>query len=356
MESVNRSFAPGQNVTVETPDGQRVIHSPIVPVRNIKPTKVFIHSDMLLQNPFFEWTIGMVNSGASTIGTLSMKLSDLPSETWKVFLNGITLPQLFDFEITCGLVVPLQNVRFTDVHSFLEHHPSIEILYLYGVEVPKGIWPPPSPTIPILPRLRSIMAHPFYVVWVLNSRLLDKEASPNLTNIGISSECARNPPAFDYALFDHALECVAAFPTGKSKLVLRFASIGNTNISDWIKKHLATTNDTPKSSVISRLYNITSLFISSFWHVDYDWNLIGLLPGWLGMFPNLTAIEFTDQPQANVHKLEDKEFLKNVAMACRRVGVLGVQKRKLRLDKVRRNINIKMKAESGQGSEGGVSA
>ena len=357
MDSVNRFFAPGQNVSLETPDGQRVTHLPIVPVRNIKPTKVSIHSDMLLRNPFFEWTIAMLNSGASTIGTLSMKLSDLPSENWKVFLNGITLPQLFDFEIVCGLIVPLHDVCFTDVHSFLGHHPSIEILHLYGVEVPKGIWPPPPPTIPILPRLKSIIAHPFYVAWALSSLLLDKEASPNLTDIGVSSECSRNPPAFDYSLFDHALECVAAFPTGKIKLTLRFASIGgNRNtMNNWIEKHLATANDASKSSIISRLCNVTSLVISS-WFLNFNWKTMELLPEWLGMFPNLTAIEFTEQLRENVHKLEEKEFLRKVAMACRRVAFLGVQRRKLRLDKVRRNFKIKMKAEGGQGSGKDVSA
>ena len=137
MEFANRFFAPGTKDTkIETPDGQKVTHSPILPIRNIKPTKVFIHSDMLLQNPFLEWTIATLNSGASTISRLSMKISDLPQETWKTFLNNITLPQLSGFEITSESLAPFQfhGACFAGMHSFLGHHANIEFLHLYGIE------------------------------------------------------------------------------------------------------------------------------------------------------------------------------------------------------------------------------
>jgi hypothetical protein len=225
------------------------------------------------------------------------------------------------------------------------------------VEVPEGVWPPPSLTVPIFSRLKSIIAHPFYVVWVLDSLLLDRKASQNLTNIGISSECSRNPATFNYALFDYTLERVAAFSTGKIKLMLSFAFTSDGgDINDWVEKHLALTNDASKSSIISRLNNVASLVVSSFWHVSYDSKMIEMLPDWLGMFPNLTAIEFVDQPQENVRKLEEKEFVRKVAISCRKVGFLGVRGRKLRLDKVRRDVKIKMNVEGGQGSGKGVFA
>ena len=75
MKFAHWFFAPGaQNAKLETPDGQKVARSLIMLVCNIKQTKVSIHSDMLLRHPFFEWMIAMLNSGASTISALSMKI------------------------------------------------------------------------------------------------------------------------------------------------------------------------------------------------------------------------------------------------------------------------------------------
>jgi len=289
----------------------------------------------------------MLNSGASTITTLSMKLlADFPQDTWKRFLNSVTLFQLSDFEIIFELVLPLYRVSFADVHSFLGNHPSIEVLHLYGVDIP---WPPPLLTIPVLPRLKSIIAHPFYVVWILNGLLSDEKASPTLTDIGISSEY-QSTAAFDYALFDDALERVAVFPTAKIKLTLRFASTDQNAITKWFEDHVSKMHDASKSSIISRLNNVTSLVISSFGYVCYDQMLIEVLPDWLGMFPNVTAIEFADQSLDNVRKLARKEFVMKVAVACRKVAFLCVDKRKLRLDKARRNFKIMMNAEGGEGS------
>ena len=283
-----------------------------------------------------------------------MKLSVLPRDIWKIFLNSVTLSRLSAFEITSELTEPLKlhGVCFADVHSFLGNHPSIEVLHLYGVDIPKGIWPPPLLTIPILPRLKSIIAHPFYVVWILNGLLLDKEASPTLADIGISSEY-RSTAAFDYALFDDALERVAVFPTAKIKLTLRFASTGQNAMNKWFENHVSKKDDTSKFSIISRLNNVTSLVISSFLYVCYDRNLIEVLPDWLGMFPNVTAIEFADQSQETAHGLGRKEFVMKVGVACRRVAFLHVNKQKFRLDKARRNFRIKMNAEGGEGSRKG---
>lgn len=333
---VNRFFAPVQNVIlrVETLSGDKVTHSATQPVRNLNPAKISIHSDILLRNPFLEWTVAMLNSVASTLRTLSIKLSDLPHERRKDLLHNITLPQLSNFELTCDFMVPLHGVCFTDLHSFLSRHPSIEILYLYGLEVSKEVWPPPSLRIPILPRLKSIIAHPFYVVWVLNSLLSDKKASRNLTDIGITSEYYRNATRFDYSLFDRALERIAAFPSAKIKLTLRFSSFGANDMNDWMEKHLdAAPNNASNPSIIPGLKNVTTVVISSCWMRDYDRKTIEILPDWLGMFPKLTAIDFTDQAQENVQQLTGKEFLRKVARACPSVPFMEVQKRRIGLDR-----------------------
>ena len=62
-----------------------------------------------------------------------------------------------------------------------------------------------------------------------------------------------------------------------------------------------------------------------------------MLPEWLGMFPNLTVIAFEGQSQRNMCKLEEEEFVRKVAIACRKVEFLYVDGRQLCLDDVRRD-------------------
>jgi len=274
-------------------EAQKVVHSPIVPTRNIK------------------------------------------------LLNSVTLPQLSDFDLT-----PLTPVPFADIHSFLGHNPSIEILHLYGVEVPEGVWPPPSLTIPILPHITSITAHPFYVVFILKGLLLDKKASLNLTNIAIaiSSEPSYVTTApFNYALFDDALECVAGFLT-KIDLTLRFGGTNDSDVYNWFEEHLAMTNGASKSSVISRLDNVTSLHAFSC-YFDYSWKTIEVLPDWLGLFPNLTSIDFGALTARNLRNLKKKEFVRKVAKACQKVEWLYIHGEILHLEQVDTNLN----AKGGQG-------
>ncbi|KIM35487.1 hypothetical protein M413DRAFT_32438 [Hebeloma cylindrosporum] len=238
------------------------------------------------------------------------------------------------------------------MHSFLSRHTTtIKNLELYGVGKPSGVWDPLTLSTPRLSRLERISAHPCYTLWVLNNLIMDnvnnlllnKDASPNLTEIGLFSESDWNVAPFHYSLFDEALERIAAFPSEKIKLTLRFASFGKSNMTDWIKKHLAT-NNASKSTIISRLNNVTSLVISSFSNAKYDYKVIEMLPDWLGMFTNVTAIEFTDQPHEIGKKLEEKEFVRKVALACPKVGLLDVQTLKFDLDEVRKDL---MNAEGG---------
>ncbi|KIM41225.1 hypothetical protein M413DRAFT_445266 [Hebeloma cylindrosporum] len=342
MEFANQFFAPSQDTILETATERKVT----IPTSNAKPTHLSIHSDMLLQNPFLEWTMALLSSAASTIRTLSIKFLDLPQETWKIFLNNVNLPQLLDFKITSDIIVPLDGVSFIDIHAFLSHHSTtIETLQLYGVGTPRGVWDPSTLTTPILSRLQRIIAHPCYTIWILNNLVMDniknlllnKDASPNLTEIGIASESHRGAAPFYYSLFDEALERIATFPSKKIKLTLRFASFGRSDVTDWIQKHLAT-NNASKSTIISRLNNVTSLVISSFSNAKYDYKVIEMLPDWLGMFANVTAIEFTDQHPEIVKILEEKEFVRKVAMACPKVGLLDVQTLKFDLDEVRKDL------------------
>ena len=295
---------------------------------------------MLLQYPLYEWTVDMLNSGASTIRKLYMHFTPLPQETWKRFLNSITLPRLSDIALTA-------TASFTDIRSFLINHPSIENLYLQGVEAPEGVWPPrrASVAIPILPHLTNITAHPFQLVWIFDSLLLDKVASRYLINITISLEYNYGTLAVsDFALLDHTLERIAALPR-RIVLNLSFRATRNSDAYDWFEEHLATTNDDPKSSVISRLNNVTSLHILLWAGFECDW-VVEVLPNWLGMFPNVTAIGFMGLLSTqNVSKWKNKEFVRKVAMACQTAGWLCVDGQTVCLEEVRKD------AEGGQGSE-----
>jgi len=318
---------------MEFDETQKVVHAPNMLVQL---TTVSIYSSMLLRYPFYERTVAMLNCGASTIRKLSMNFMHLPQETWKRFLNSLTLPRLSDFDLTA-------TVSFTDIRSFLRNHPSIENLHLQGVEVPEEAWPPPraSATIPILPHLTSITAHPLQLVWILDSLLLDKVASPYPINITISLEYSYGTLVVsDFALFDLTLERIAALPRTIC-LNLSFMATRNSDAYDWFEEHLAMTNDGPKSSVISRLDNAISLNISLF-GFETGW-IVKVLPDWLGMLPNVTAIGFMGL--LSTQKRKNKEFVRKVAMACQAAGWLCMQGQNVCLEEVRKD------TEGGQRSE-----
>jgi len=297
----------------------------------------------------------MLNFGSSTISEISLNIYGLTSICWKTLLDSITLPKLLDFNITCEPSIPLQGIGvfFADMHSFLGRHPSIRTLKLCGAEVPEGVWPPPFLDLPILPQLISITAHPFYVIWIINGLLLDKEASPNLFDITISAKWPWSTSYtsymtdFDYALFNHALERIATFPRGID-LTLHFGPF-DINLN-WFEQHII---DASPSSVISRLDNVTTLTLSSF--SFFDWMVVAVLPDWLAMFPNLTVIKLREQRFQSLDKLLNNEFVKNVAMACPKVRQLDVQFQILYLDRVRKKLMVRADSEDGQESRRDVS-
>ncbi|KIM41224.1 hypothetical protein M413DRAFT_27617 [Hebeloma cylindrosporum] len=325
--------------------------SPILPPRNIKITRVSIYSDMLLEPPFFDWTIAMLDSGASTITTLLIYSTiHRPQKTWKYFLDAIKLPRLSSLDL-----VSCASIPFATVHSFLTHHSHIKTFDLLGAEVPKGIWPPPPLTIPILPHLQSISAPPFYLVWILNSLLLDKEAPQNVTDIAITPNYGKEE-AFDYGLFDNALECVAAFPRDIQLSLHLDTSRGDSDIYDWFEEHMTVMDDSDpsKSKVISQLDNVDRLTI----YFSRSWRRTEMLADWVGMlFPNVKMIRFEGLlTEMAVSELNKTEFVGRVMMTCQKAAWLYMDEETSDLEQLRRDFEIEISAKKGKGSRKGGSA
>ena len=139
---------------------------PALPSRSkLRLAEVDIQSDMLLHHPFSQWTLLTLNAASSTITKLSLKLTSEASSTWKIFSATLILPLLRTFSFTNDLFIPLDVALFTDLEDFLVNHPRIRNLALYGVEFP----PPSAVPRPSFQHLYTIDAHPFYIIWLMNS-------------------------------------------------------------------------------------------------------------------------------------------------------------------------------------------
>ncbi|GLB37378.1 hypothetical protein LshimejAT787_0404290 [Lyophyllum shimeji] len=82
-----------------------------------------IHSNMLLVQPFCDWTLRTLNS--CDIRSLSVSFWGISQDTWASILPTITLPSLVEF--TAGTT----DIAFPDLIEFLSRHPSIHTLNLH---------------------------------------------------------------------------------------------------------------------------------------------------------------------------------------------------------------------------------
>jgi hypothetical protein len=177
------------------------------PQRNRNLTEAQILSDMLLRLPFTKWTLSSLKAASSTLTKPSLKMTVEANVTWKTFSQRLSLPLLKMFSPSNHFFVPVKVPEFLDIEIFLENHPSIQYLYLYGVQLPPSSESIPRPTFQNLVKFNG---HPSYVVWLLKSAKLDIIALPNLERVGISSEnYADSSRLPDYTHFEPALEAVA---------------------------------------------------------------------------------------------------------------------------------------------------
>lgn len=225
----------------------------LLPQRNLNLTEALIHSDMLLRFPFTKWTVSSLNAASSTLTKLSLKMTVEANVTWKNFSRRLSLPLLKAFSLSNHFFVPVKVPEFVDIEIFLENHPSIQDLYLYGVQLPPSSKAIPRPSFQNLVKFNG---HPSYVVWLLKSAKLDIIALPNLERVGISSENYADSPGLpDYTHFEPALEAIAEF--GRN-LVLAFTFNCRGGVALWFGSHVLK-GQGQGGSIFSQLTNISTL-------------------------------------------------------------------------------------------------
>ena len=280
------------------------IPQPVSSDPGIKPSlhEFYVHSEMLLQPPFLEWTLSTLQLNGECITTLSFKCIDISSETWSDFFAALTFPSLSEFEITSDLIVRPQGPEFPCIESFLIRHPSITLLHLHGLLIPSS-FPPAQEG--ILPNLVKLTAHPAYISWLLSS----PNSLPCLSSITVSSEYYLTPD-FEYAHFDDALVSIAR-NAGQVELGIRFSS--EKGVDAWLQDHVDIGCDV---SAISQLIEIKNLAIHSFWFVEFSERTLEILPEFLALFPSLEHVRFMEQPEGNEQAMLVGGFVKAIGLRC----------------------------------------
>jgi len=267
-------------------------------------TNVRIVSEMLFQPTFFNWTIKTLTSNSFSIAKLSLRFSNLTTETWSNLLRSLTLPRLQDVEIASSVFDNTTGGASKDFRDFFIRHPSINTLLLQDIELRT----PPTVTGPILPNLVCMMAPPRWVSSLLDMRY-SHDSSSKLNSIGISTEYNIYRSTFNYDLLDAALLRVAKLSGRRVTLNLLFKS--ENGVSDWFSNHAALGKE---NSVLNRLYCVSTLVISTAFIVNIT--KVPDLLTWLSLFPCVEHLKFAETTRAGRVFLEKPEFLKSVAEKC----------------------------------------
>ncbi|KDR76915.1 hypothetical protein GALMADRAFT_246035 [Galerina marginata CBS 339.88] len=293
-----------------------------------------VHSDMLLQPPFVDWTTSLLTSSACAATLTNLSIQTLKINLPPLLLGLLNLPNLTELEIKSrARQLPLDRAsngiaRFGDIASLLGRHSrQLKKVHLYGVGLP-GLRVDDTTVLfdsnrDILPNLESFIAHPSIVMWLLNlpiscpkSIWRTNTSLENLQLIGISSEYNELHSPFVYVQFDMALSVVVGFcgwrngenrtslRRGNGKLswrlkgrlqekplevMLRFVS--ENDVHAWFASHLVSlpANEQPGASILTQLTHISTLTISSAYSTQFSDEAIEMLPDWLALISNSGA-------------------------------------------------------------------
>ncbi|KAG5636638.1 hypothetical protein H0H81_007347 [Sphagnurus paluster] len=123
-----------------------------------------LHSNLLLSQPFCDWTLYTLNG--CNITALSIRLSGLPSTTWALILPAISLPAMTTF------TAETSDIAFPDLLAFLARHPALHTLNLHPQFSYPDAHAPVKPTQntkkrPLLPHLATLGGSPRNVAALL---------------------------------------------------------------------------------------------------------------------------------------------------------------------------------------------
>ncbi|RXW22761.1 hypothetical protein EST38_g3088 [Candolleomyces aberdarensis] len=212
---------------------------------------LILDSDMLFASPsFLYWTNQLLSWCAPTLTHLGLQCPETPSGIWCKFFSEVSLPSLTRFEMTRILTVDKAYVQGSDIISFLSKHPSIQKLYLHGIQAPACLRDLPQPRKLILPNLVAVTAHPMYIRWFLHN----KRQCPMLKNVVLLTE--RLTPPFAYGVLDKALEDL--LPRSHQLDLIGFKFTDEYDLDFWLESHIYA-----DSSILSSFLNIKRLQINS---------------------------------------------------------------------------------------------
>ncbi|TFK21837.1 hypothetical protein FA15DRAFT_623315 [Coprinopsis marcescibilis] len=275
--------------------------------------EALLRSDMLFSPTFIYWTTSLLHASSSALTTLTIECTTTPVYTWHVLFRSVHLTQLRFLKIKVSelLVERTLDIAPDDLIRFLSCHLSIEDVALYGLT-------PGMPSDHLrglrMPALRSFIAHPCYVTWLLN---LPVAQLPRLDRVIASTEYYTRQP-FSHTLLDFALGALAANPR-KIAFGVRFKILEG--MSDWMNARSKGPNE--GNPVVHRLSTIERLEVALSWYMEFDEELWNILAMFVNAFPSareITLTELTVDAQVwDADKL--KEFF---GARCERVTTLKV--------------------------------
>ena len=275
-----------------------------------------ITSSMLLHPKFLRWFQSTLQANAGAMTRLALKKVIVSSSTWHQLLPTLTLPALYNFELTSGdQLVDGMGVALEDIETFLRCNPSIELLTLSGIVIPDTT---PRLREPILLKLREIDAHPKIIAWILCCKVPQFRPLAAVTLLTESGE-------FDYDQFDETLAAIALYSsTNTLRLGLNFSS--KTGVHEWIQKHISnpTTAQGSIGGCIANLAMVTSLTLhTKLWMRldDGDEPIVRLLPQFLALFSSLENVHFLAQ---QIDLKGCKNLLKKIMSVCPRLKAVSL--------------------------------
>ncbi|KAF9009525.1 hypothetical protein BDQ17DRAFT_1068044 [Cyathus striatus] len=267
-----------------------------------------LHSPILLEHRFFNWTVDILNH--SRITTLSLnQMVRIPTSLWADFLSMLYLPRL------TTLLVDVLALSPQDALDFLERHPGLERLYVgNNVLCPFHCHPGHELEVQhkLLPNLRYLSASASF----LSQLLFSPDSLPKLCEVSVL-ETIKPESEFVPDTLRATLAPIATrlLQVPQVQLTLSFRS-----------QFSPPPVSSPSAS--SPLPNIISRFSS----LELQIHVYRLseearcgLPAFLGIFSGLKSLEFTTVAKAGpVEADEWPQLVKDIWVRCPALQMVGV--------------------------------
>ncbi|KAG5637666.1 hypothetical protein H0H81_003687 [Sphagnurus paluster] len=219
-----------------------------------------IQSHILLELPFFNWTLDLLNR--SPIKSLYFSNIQLTHYDWEHILSSLTLPHL------TTLAFGSSKIAFPDMQAFLARHPTITTLDLSGGTAIGHLGPHSSAH--LLPHLNTLIAGPEYLCHFLTPT----HAFPHLQSITVTTETRATYHAQDFRQPEPVLCLIAQRPQHNIALTLSLPS--RDGLAEWLASvrarlapvpnvaalDLCLTGDPPSQAALEDLVRFLGVFTS----------------------------------------------------------------------------------------------